>query len=236
MAKKRKKTDAEKEEKEYRPPEFDEREFITEEINIARAVILGGIISLPTGIAAFFVSEALGTSFGGLVVVILGIVLIKHLMPVFKVDEVLFKPKHWLSVASTYFFALLAIWVLIMNPPFNDFAGPQIMNLDLEIVGPVNQPNMTANSTFVEIIDNGTVKTSQVNVTAGLEMAIHAEIADNSGEPVSSVLVNGQTVAPANNMFTFTMPANTTLPTRVNITAYDSGNNFSIFEFTIAGD
>ena len=242
MAKKRKKTDAEKEEKEYQPPEFDEREFIAEEINIARAVILGAILSVPVGIAAFFVAEALGSSFGGLIVAILGIVLIKMLMPMFKVDEIMFKPKHWLSVISTYFFAFLAVWILMVNPPFNDYAGPQVMQLDVELIGtPIDiDGNMTDNITYITVIENGTTSASQINITTGwLDLTIKAEITDNKELNVNTVMIDTGTGAvlmdhPEGDLFTFSIASgDLNPPTDITISSLDANGNNSTFTFRI---
>lgn len=236
MAKKRRKTDAEKEEKDYKPPEFNEREFIEEEINTARAVILGALLSIPVGIAGFFATTAMGTAFGGLITAIAGIVLIKFFMPFFKVDEALFQAKHWLAVISTYFFAFLAVWILMFNPPFSDFAGPQVMQLDIEAF----DGNTTANNTFYTVVNNGSLVSGQVNLTGHSDIVIHTVITDNVELVAGSVEISvGGVSSPMEqtgpNSFTHAIPASDiNPPADITISAVDVNENNSTFVFTIA--
>jgi len=229
MAKKRKKTDQEREEKEYKAPEFDEREFITEEINIAKATILAAIFSVPMGIAAFMIMDT-GGFVAGLMLGILGMVIIHYLMPFAKVNMEIFKPKSYFGVFSTYFFAFLAVWVLMMNPPFTDLAGPQIVDLEIQAFGPAN--NTVANFTLIE---NGSVQMTQIDVADGANLSIIADITDNEQIVVSSVTITvlgtEEAMTYALGEFTYTIP--NAGPMTVTIDANDvEGNNVS-FEFSI---
>ncbi len=231
MAKKRKKTDQEREEREYQPPEFDEREFLHEEINVARATILAAILAIPMGAVAYFVMLYAGTG-GGLIAGVIGIYLIKIFMPFFRVEEALVKPKHWLGLISTYFFAFLAVWILIVNPPFADLAGPQVLNLDVM----VELPDGTI--TNYTIIDNGLVNFTQIDVEARVNISIRAEITDNTQLDISTVTItvgSGATVSMTHEANTgdFIYEQDNLALVEIRIDSMDVKGNNNSFTFTL---
>lgn len=136
MAKKRRKDRAAEEEKEYefRPPEFDEKEFIKKELRDSKTMFI------TVGYAAIIGVAAAGISilepdlvFVGLALVLVGIVSLKFFYPLVKVDTKEFTKKSWAANVAYFFFTFLAVWVLMFNFPFSDHADPDVEEITLWI-------------------------------------------------------------------------------------------------------
>jgi len=145
MAKKRRKDKAEAEQEyEFRPPEFDEKEFLRKELRDTRAVLI------TVGYAAFFgILAAVITMVNpdlvivGLVLVVAGIFSLKFFYPLVKVDVKDFAKKNWAGNIAWFFFTFLAVWVLLFNYPFSDHAKPDVVDVTVWIYNSDTQ-NLTA--------------------------------------------------------------------------------------------
>jgi hypothetical protein len=124
MAKKRKKEKQEKEGYEYKPPEFDEEDYLRNEIRDTRALLVTMAYAALIGIASFgvmFTEVALAALFG-----IIAIVFLRHIYPLVGVDTSSLEKKQWGGNIVMYLFTWLAVWILLTNPPFSDIAGPTV--------------------------------------------------------------------------------------------------------------
>ncbi len=161
MAKKRKKGKEEEEEYEFRPPEFDEKEFIEKELRDSKAVIITVLYAIGFAIVAGVISgldrDLVGISF---VVVIAGIFTLKWIYGVFGIDTAAFQRRNWAGNIGTFFFTFLAIWILLMNTPFADYSNPVV-------------------SKVIVWVDNGTT-------VRGLEYTFHEETGTYTWEQVNS--------------------------------------------------
>lgn len=116
MAKKRRK-DQPEEEYEFIPPEFDEKSFLEKDIQATKVQLLAGLLAIIFGVIGF----AAGTIniWLGLVVLIIGLVfLLKYSHRLVKVKEDDIDKKTKAGSAIMFFFLFLAIWILLLNPPF----------------------------------------------------------------------------------------------------------------------
>lgn len=128
MAKKRKKDKAEEDEEyEFTPPDFDEKEFLKRELKDTKAALVS------IGVAALFgvLAGTLGRLDSSIVLPALllgvaGILLLKYIYQLLKVDISHFQKKNWVGIAGTFFFTFLAITVLTINVPFMDLADPAV--------------------------------------------------------------------------------------------------------------
>lgn len=127
MAKKRKRDKEEKEEYEFRPPDFDEKEFLKKEMSDTRTAVLTIIYAVAFGVIAGLITMAApGLAGVGFAVGVAGMVLLRYIYPMMKVDISTFQKRNWLGNLGTYFFTFLAIWVLLLNVPFSDHADPTV--------------------------------------------------------------------------------------------------------------
>jgi hypothetical protein len=127
MAKKRKKGKPEPEDYEFRPPDFDEKEFLQKEIRDSRTALTTIIYAICFGIVAGLISM-MGANLApvAFLVGIAGIVTLKYFYSIVKVDTSELKKRNWAGNIGTYFFTFLAIWVLMLNMPFSDHAPPSV--------------------------------------------------------------------------------------------------------------
>jgi len=172
MAKKRKKQEELKAEKDWKPPVFDREEYMRTEISVAKATIFAAALAVPMAAVAMFTLPVGGTG-GGLLIGLAGISLLYFLFPLVKVDPKSLKVMHWLGAISTYFFLFLAVWVMLCNPPFNDFASPAIRDVQVSWDGGDNW--VVANNTLA---DKGEVQ-MPANVTSNTTLLIRAQVTDN---------------------------------------------------------
>lgn len=141
MAKKVKKDGERKEEKKvvFEEPEFDEREYLTEQLHNIRLTVLFIVFGVPMGLLWAFIAATTGSTmlgfaacFGGY---ILGIFALRSVLGI----DVLSGPKKTLATTLLMFlFTSLAFAVLLSNPPAMDHTPPSITNVIVDF-----QPNMT---------------------------------------------------------------------------------------------
>lgn len=162
MAKKRKK-EGDEEKYEFKEPEFDEEEYLRKEVRDARALFVTIGYAALIGIVSFsltFADVALAALVG-----FIAIVFLRHIYPLIGVDTSLIEKKQWAGNIVMYLFTWLAIWILLSNPPFSDFAAPNIENVGIFFGEPGNWTKL--NDSNEKLLDY------TVNVS------INATIADN---------------------------------------------------------
>ena len=148
-------------------PEFDEADYLREELRDAKAIIAATLLAIPiaAGAAALTANlleyPTLGILFG-----LVGFVFIWVLFKVMFKDLTAFKLKHWLMSAGGYFFTFLALWILFINPPFMDLSGPSIEKVAYSIDGGLKWANVTG---------------APVHLPSGTTYVLRARVTDNNG-------------------------------------------------------
>jgi hypothetical protein len=156
---------------EWKPPEFDEVEFMKKEMRAAKTTIIVVLWTLPSAILSYgltLAGVAVVAFFGGIGMMFL----LKWIMPLLKVDISEYKRKDWIGHGATFFFSWLAFWILLLNPPFADLTSPVILGVSapgtawvpcgaLEITNP---GNVAVN---VSASDNVGVSRVTVSVASG---------------------------------------------------------------------
>ena len=145
MAKKRKKVKDE-EGYEFKTPEFDEEEYLRKEVRDAKALFVTFVYAALIGLASFglsFVDVALAALVG-----FIAIVFLRHIYPLIGVDTSSLEKKQWAGNILMYLFTWLAIWILLTNPPFSDFAAPTIENVDIYFGEPGNWTKLNDTNTI----------------------------------------------------------------------------------------
>lgn len=137
MAKKRKR-EVPEETYEFKPPSFDEREFIRGELRETRATVItvlyGGIMGAVAATIALVGASSLA-SLVAFLIALGGIGGIATVLRYGQVDTSGFHRRQWLSQGTWYFFTFLAIWVLLSNSPFSDVSRPQIHDISIYATG-----------------------------------------------------------------------------------------------------
>lgn len=171
MAKKRKK---EKEEGyEFKMPEFDEEEYLRKEVRDAKTLSVTFVYAALIGIASFsltFVDVALAALVGFIAVVFL-----RHIYPLIGVDSALLEKKQWAGNIIMYLFTWLAIWILLCNPPFSDFASPTIKDDGIYFGESGNWTRLN--------------NTNKNLLTSGMNVSINVTIVDNVDVDVDTIRI-----------------------------------------------
>ena len=169
MAKKRRK----EEEEEFHLPEFNETEFLRKEITSAKMILLVALLAIVAAVISYVLTLAgivVVAFFAGLALVLL----LKYIPEMFGIDTSKLERKDWFGYGSTYFFAWLAIWVLVMNVPFSDVTSPGL---------------------FVYVNGVSATPTVDVSINGKNWALITAKATDNAG--ISRVLIQTNEMAQA---------------------------------------
>ena len=127
MAKKRRQKSEKKEELDIKIPEFDEHEFIALELRKSKMSFIAFIFAIFMVVITYLLYSVTHPDWRGPVVLgFLGVVGLRFMTRLMKIDVSDFEWKNWFGSGAIYFFSWLAIFVLVLNPPFSDFAEPEI--------------------------------------------------------------------------------------------------------------
>ncbi len=173
MAKRRKKE--EEEEPDFEMPDFDREEYMKKEIEKGKTTLVAVGLAPIFSILSFYVFSLTEEWTVGLFAGLLGIAFLKPIYNVLKLEVEDLETKGWAKNFGVYFLTLLAVWVLLMNPPFSDFADPRLNELNVEIRDGgelVDVDNITYgevyNVTFrAKITSNTEIKEDSIKITVG---------------------------------------------------------------------
>lgn len=164
MAKRKKKDEMEEDEFEFEFPEFDREEYMKDEIKKGKSVIACVAIAPLFSILSLSVFLFTNEWIFGFVIGILGLFTLANYLNIIRIDTSGFGRKEWLMNGAMFFFTWLAFWIILMNPPVNDFAKPTINDMEVQIYEngrwtPVDNANITSGNEYqvrvlLEITDN----------------------------------------------------------------------------------
>ncbi len=158
MAKKKKVED----EIDFVPPEFNEKEFIEKDLADSKVVIITTIFGILIGAAAAAATIYVSSILGFVIIVAMTYGLFKLLFRALKIDISKYQRKDYLYKGGTYFVTAMALWILLLNPPFASATPPAIS-------GPnAVQMYQLAGGTWVRVPLNTTpnISPGEVNITA----------------------------------------------------------------------
>ncbi len=129
MAKKKK---AEEEEDIFVPPEFNEREYIEKDLRDSKILIMTTIWGLVAGLSAAAATIFVNNSpLGFLLIIVFIVALFKLVYRLLNVDVTRFKRSDYVIKVATVLFTALAIWILLVNPPFYVMTPPSIRSVTI---------------------------------------------------------------------------------------------------------
>lgn len=185
MAKKKRKKEAEAEKYEFVPPDFDEKQFLRDEMKATKRTILNVAYAALFGALAAGVTTLTESASLGLFMMIVGIASLKYVYPILGIDISKFTKRNWLESGAFFFLTFMAIWILMFNPPFSDHADPTIENISvsLHMDGTnwvmFNYTYDSENARYLWQSGNGSSLSSYLNLNS--EIRISAWISDISG-------------------------------------------------------
>jgi hypothetical protein len=216
------KSQEKKEEKfEWTPPDFDERDFLTKDMKGTKVLLVTALFSFIAGIVAFMFTDT--SWILGLAVIIGMIVALRYIYPIFKIDVKALEKKTWAGNIAMCFLLALGIWIVLMNPPFSDYANPTLE--DSRIMVQVESGNWTVVSNPSTDIYAGQNISFVVNATdmggiESVEIDIHTQ-----GEQGTFVAMNNPEDASYQYATTFDIGGNSSAVYYYVIKATDASGN-----------
>ncbi len=132
MAKRKKHEEEEVEDFEF--PEFDRRDYMKGEINKGKSVIATMAVAPLFSYISMIIFDLTMEWTLGFVMFIPGLFLLGPVHNFFGVDVTKFDKKEYFMNGAMFFFTWLTIWVILMNPPFNDFTDPTVEHFSVEVM------------------------------------------------------------------------------------------------------
>jgi len=169
MAQKKKKEAEPKEEYNFVPPDFNEREFLEKDVAVTKTVLITAVLAVLFGIIAYLTTDIAFAI--GLLLLFAGAVSLKYIIQKMPLDVSTVENKTWLGNGALFFFLALGIWVLLLNPPFGDTIDPeindmQVWNGNAQLVKPYNSVPEGQSITFnATVTDNGDLSTVHFTIT-----------------------------------------------------------------------
>jgi hypothetical protein len=161
-----KKKKLEEEEFKFVPPEFDEREYIEKDLKDSKLLIITTLFGLVAGIAAAASSIFLNSALLGFILIIAVLVIVfRFLYPMMKVEVDKFRRSDFVYKGGTIIVTALAIWILLVNPPFYVMSPPTIKNVSLTEQTSTGWASYALNSSVV--IPAGTINISAIVLHQG---------------------------------------------------------------------
>ncbi len=134
MAKKRRQKSEKKEEFDFKLPEFDEHEYIALELRKIKLSFMAFLFAILIVIITFGLYTVTYPDWRGPVVIgIFAVIAIPMIANLVKIDTTGFDWKNWAGAGAIYILSWLAIFILVCNPPFSDFAAPEIYDKETKI-------------------------------------------------------------------------------------------------------
>jgi len=133
MAKKKKKQKEVEEKYEFVPPEFNEKQFLKDEMANSKRVVAIILYGVVFGVLAALATATTKNGYIGFVLFLVGLFFIRYFLFTARFDLSKFTKKTWVESMGYYFFTSMAIWILVINPPFIDYIEPEIKNIRMTI-------------------------------------------------------------------------------------------------------
>jgi len=162
--------------------EFDRIDYMKKEINKGKstlvAVGIAPIFAVVT-MTIFNLTEVWQIS---LATGMLGLIFLKPLYDLLNIDIDKIDKKGWAKNGGVYFLTLLAVWIILMNPPFGDFVEPQINEMEIEVDVGEDEENWTS--------------LEKVNISEREEWDVRVRLKITSNSKMRSVEINDEEIEP----------------------------------------
>jgi hypothetical protein len=188
VAKKRRQKEVKKEDYDFKFPEFDEVKFIKKEFTKAKvAFITAGYAVLFALLSYVLLSMDYENWQVPVIVGFFAVFTLPLLFRQLKIDLEEYELKSWIGAGAIYFFIWLAVFIILCNPPFSDFAEPEIESPTIYVNNPIN-----GTDTWVKLNTTAGIyeisRSNEFNITTNIydnwnldENSISIKLIDSSG-------------------------------------------------------
>lgn len=126
MAKKKLRKVEEEDDDEFGPPPFDEREFYSTELELAKGTMVAALWGILIAVVATAVFSLFGSFYIGVAVGVLAALVLKPMLDRLRIITRQLETMKWLGMFFSYFMCWVAFWILLVNPPIMDLSPPQL--------------------------------------------------------------------------------------------------------------
>ena len=113
--------------------DFDREEYMKKEIIKGKSTLVAVGIAPFFSFVSMYIFNITMDWVISLIVGMLGLILLKPIYDWIDIDLDKIGKKGWIKNGGVYFMTLLAVWVILMNPPVSDFTDPEITDIGIEI-------------------------------------------------------------------------------------------------------
>lgn len=120
MAQKKRKESHKKEEPEFTwtPPDFNEREFLENDIKGTKVLWVTALVATMFGVFAFLAQISIHYAVG-LLLIVAGMIAMKPVYKLLKIDPKVLTKTAWAGNLFMFFLLSLGVWMILLNPPFS---------------------------------------------------------------------------------------------------------------------
>ncbi|MEM3851843.1 MAG: hypothetical protein QXP70_02465 [Methanomassiliicoccales archaeon] len=111
------------------PPSFNEEEYIKKDLADSKVVILTTIIGILVGALAATLTLYVSPIVGFLAIIVMTYVLFRFIYRALHVNTTQFKRTDYIYKGGTYLVTAIALWILLLNPPFANATPPAISKI-----------------------------------------------------------------------------------------------------------
>ncbi len=125
--------DKEEEDSNFEMPEFDRKEYMKKQINEGKITLVSIAIAPIFSVISHLVFNHTGDWETGILAGLIGLFFLKPAYSALKLKVDDLNTKDWAKNFGIYSVTLLAVWILLMNPPFSDLADPTVNEIEVWI-------------------------------------------------------------------------------------------------------
>lgn len=143
------------------PPPFDEKEYIKKDLVDSKVVIIATVFGIIIGALAAAATIYISAILGFLIIVLMAYGMFKLLFKALDIDMSGYQRKDYIYKGGTYLVTALALWVLLLNPPFAYTTPPTINSQDVQVY-----QHTSGTWVSINISSTPTISAGEVNFTA----------------------------------------------------------------------
>nr|AGF93007.1 conserved hypothetical protein, membrane [uncultured organism] len=152
--------------------DFDRKEYMKKEITKGKSTLIAVGIAPVFSFVSRFVFNLTTDWLISLLAGLVGLVILSPLYKTLNIDVGKIGKKGWIKNGAVYAMTLLAVWVLLMNPPFGDYADPQVNDIQVEVYQGqerVKPENINSSEDYnvtlrIKITSNSDIKDKSVSI------------------------------------------------------------------------
>lgn len=143
------------------PPPFDEKEFIKKDLVDSKVVIIATVFGIIIGALAAAATIYISGILGFLIIVLMTYGMFKLLFRALDIDISGYQRRDYIYKGGTYLITAIALWVLLLNPPFAYTTPPTVHPQDVKVY-----QNAGTLWTPVNLSSTNPISPGEVNFTA----------------------------------------------------------------------